>query len=63
MSDSSPLPPVRLTSAAELARDALSAPLLARAARLARWAARTPGSTRAADSWRSSCPPPPRSSG
>lgn len=38
MSDSSPLPPVRLTSAAELARDALSAPLLARAARLARWA-------------------------
>lgn len=33
-----PLPPVRLTSAAELARDALSAPLLARAARLARWA-------------------------
>ncbi|MEU0672419.1 hypothetical protein ABZ330_05940 [Streptomyces sp. NPDC006172] len=38
MSDSSPLPPVRLTSEAELARDALSTPLLARAARLARWA-------------------------
>ncbi|RDG31296.1 hypothetical protein [Streptomyces corynorhini] len=32
------LPPVRLTSEAELARDALSAPLLARAVRLARWA-------------------------
>ncbi|MET9292995.1 hypothetical protein [Streptomyces sp. NPDC003077] len=32
------LPPVRLHSDAELARDALSAPLLARAARLARWA-------------------------
>ncbi|MFG3287123.1 hypothetical protein [Streptomyces sp. NPDC048111] len=32
------LPPVRLNSEAELARDALSAPLLARAARLARWA-------------------------
>ncbi|WP_043680908.1 hypothetical protein [Streptomyces xylophagus] len=38
MSDSSPLPPVRLHSEAELARDALSTPLLARAARLARWA-------------------------
>lgn len=38
MSDSSTLPPVRLTSEAELARDALSTPLLARAARLARWA-------------------------
>ncbi|MER5718203.1 hypothetical protein [Streptomyces sp. NPDC002132] len=38
MSDSSPLPPVRLISEAELARDALSTPLLARAARLARWA-------------------------
>ncbi|MFD5076840.1 hypothetical protein [Streptomyces sp. NPDC058371] len=38
MSDSSPLPPVRLTSEAELARDALAAPLLSRAARLARWA-------------------------
>ncbi|MEV5321690.1 hypothetical protein AB0K92_29270 [Streptomyces sp. NPDC052687] len=38
MSDSSPLPPVRLTSDAELARDALSTPLLSRAARLARWA-------------------------
>ncbi|CAL9616221.1 hypothetical protein SUDANB105_05734 [Streptomyces sp. enrichment culture] len=38
MSDSSPLPPVRLTSEAELARDALSTPLLSRAARLARWA-------------------------
>jgi hypothetical protein len=32
------LPPVRLTSEAELARDALAAPLLSRAARLARWA-------------------------
>ncbi|MER6350160.1 hypothetical protein ACWC10_33810 [Streptomyces sp. NPDC001595] len=38
MSDSSPLPPVRLTSDAELARDALATPLLSRAARLARWA-------------------------
>ncbi len=38
MSDSSPLPPVRLTSEAELARAALSTPLLSRAARLARWA-------------------------
>ena len=38
MSDSSPLPPVRLHPAAELARDALSTPLLSRAARLARWA-------------------------
>jgi len=37
MSDSSPLPPVRLASEAELARDALAAPLLSRAARLARW--------------------------
>ncbi|WP_328909497.1 hypothetical protein OG230_08355 [Streptomyces sp. NBC_00234] len=32
------LPPVRLHSEAELARDALAAPLLARAVRLARWA-------------------------
>ncbi|WP_171167832.1 hypothetical protein [Streptomyces sp. I05A-00742] len=32
------MPPVRLHSDAELARDALSAPLFARAARLARWA-------------------------
>ncbi|MFE9727791.1 hypothetical protein ACFYQ5_30550 [Streptomyces sp. NPDC005794] len=32
------LPPVRLHTEAELARDALAAPLLARAARLARWA-------------------------
>ncbi|MEV8388300.1 MULTISPECIES: hypothetical protein [unclassified Streptomyces] len=32
------LPPVRLPSEAELARDALAAPLLARAVRLARWA-------------------------
>ncbi|WP_066954052.1 hypothetical protein [Streptomyces lushanensis] len=32
------VPPVRLPSDAELARDALAAPLLARAARLARWA-------------------------
>ncbi|WP_367135850.1 MULTISPECIES: hypothetical protein [Streptomyces] len=32
------MPPVRLPSDAELARDALSAPLLARAAKLARWA-------------------------
>jgi hypothetical protein len=38
MSDSSPLPPVRLSSEAELARDALSTPVLSRAARLARWA-------------------------
>ncbi|MFG2812340.1 hypothetical protein [Streptomyces sp. NPDC048410] len=38
MSDSSPLPPVRLRPEAELARAALSTPLLARAARLARWA-------------------------
>ncbi|TWV39938.1 hypothetical protein FRZ03_23630 [Streptomyces misionensis] len=38
MSDSSPLPPVRLHSEAELARAALSTPLLTRAARLARWA-------------------------
>ncbi|MFJ8009852.1 hypothetical protein [Streptomyces fagopyri] len=38
MSDSPPLPPVRLTSEAELARDALATPLLSRAARLARWA-------------------------
>ncbi|MGW7267205.1 hypothetical protein [Streptomyces sp. NPDC054842] len=38
MSDSSPLPPVRLSSEAELARDALATPLLSRAARLARWA-------------------------
>lgn len=37
MSDSS-LPPVRLLSEAQLARDALAAPLLSRAARLARWA-------------------------
>ncbi|MEU6365917.1 hypothetical protein ABZ876_09205 [Streptomyces sp. NPDC046931] len=37
MSDSSPLPPVRLRSEAELARDALATPLLSRAARLARW--------------------------
>ncbi|NKI41226.1 hypothetical protein [Streptomyces physcomitrii] len=38
MPDSSPLPPVRLRPAAELARDALATPLLSRAARLARWA-------------------------
>jgi hypothetical protein len=38
MSDSSTLPPVRLHAEAELARDALSTPLLSRAARLARWA-------------------------
>ncbi|MEU9287497.1 hypothetical protein AB0D57_22940 [Streptomyces sp. NPDC048275] len=38
MSDSSPFPPVRLHSEAELARDALATPLLSRAARLARWA-------------------------
>ncbi|MER6980767.1 hypothetical protein ABT317_28325, partial [Streptomyces carpinensis] len=38
MSDRSPLPPVRLASEAELARDALATPLLSRAARLARWA-------------------------
>jgi hypothetical protein len=38
MSDSSPLPPVRLRPEAELARDALATPLLTRAVRLARWA-------------------------
>jgi hypothetical protein len=38
MSDSSLLPPVRLASEAELARDALATPLLSGAARLARWA-------------------------
>ncbi|MFF3611250.1 hypothetical protein [Streptomyces sp. NPDC002580] len=38
MSDRSSLPPVRLNSEAQLARDALAAPLLSRAARLARWA-------------------------
>lgn len=38
MSDSSTLPPARLRPEAELARDALSAPVLARATRLARWA-------------------------
>jgi hypothetical protein len=38
MSDRSSLPPVRLNSEARLARDALAAPLLSRAARLARWA-------------------------
>ncbi|MFD7438293.1 hypothetical protein [Streptomyces sp. NPDC059861] len=38
MSDSSSLPPVRLTSEAELARDALATPVLSRAVRLARWA-------------------------
>ncbi|PZG84137.1 hypothetical protein C1I97_34260 [Streptomyces sp. NTH33] len=37
MSDRSPLPPVRLASEPELARDALATPLLSRAARLARW--------------------------
>ncbi|KIE24562.1 hypothetical protein LK08_24295 [Streptomyces sp. MUSC 125] len=37
MSDSSPLPPARLHPEAELARAALSTPLLSRAARLARW--------------------------
>ncbi|MFI8998364.1 hypothetical protein [Streptomyces sp. NPDC053542] len=41
MSDERPtLPPVRLHPEAELARDALSAPLFARAAKLARWAER-----------------------
>ncbi|MFE1026283.1 hypothetical protein ACFW5I_17240 [Streptomyces sp. NPDC058818] len=38
MSDSSTLPPARLRPEAELARDALSAPVLSWAARLARWA-------------------------
>ncbi|MFI9615895.1 hypothetical protein ACIHCM_30160 [Streptomyces sp. NPDC052023] len=38
MSDSSSLPPVRLSSEAELARDALATPVLSRAVRLARWA-------------------------
>ncbi|MEV4948789.1 hypothetical protein [Streptomyces sp. NPDC053755] len=37
-SDRPTLPPVQLHSDAELARDALAAPLLARAVRLARWA-------------------------
>ncbi|MFI1967566.1 hypothetical protein BLA24_28520 [Streptomyces cinnamoneus] len=37
-SDRPTMPPVRLPSDAELARDALSAPLFARAAKLARWA-------------------------
>ncbi|WP_327356995.1 hypothetical protein [Streptomyces sp. NBC_01304] len=37
-SERSTLPPVRLPSEAELARDALASPLLARAVRLARWA-------------------------
>ncbi|MFB6555350.1 hypothetical protein [Streptomyces sp. NPDC056405] len=37
MSDSSTLPPARLRAEAELARDALSTPVLSRAARLARW--------------------------
>ncbi|MFC7306623.1 hypothetical protein ACFQVC_20640 [Streptomyces monticola] len=37
-SERSTLPPLRLTSEAELARDALATPLLARAVRLARWA-------------------------
>lgn len=38
MSESTILPPVRLRSEAELARDALATPLLARAVKLARWA-------------------------
>ncbi|MEU9474822.1 hypothetical protein [Streptomyces sp. NPDC048191] len=38
MSDSAPLPPVRLHPEAELARAALSTPLLSHAVRLARWA-------------------------
>ncbi len=38
MSDSSILPRARLRPEAELARDALSTPVLSRAARLARWA-------------------------
>ncbi|MFD5804400.1 MULTISPECIES: hypothetical protein [unclassified Streptomyces] len=38
MSDSSTLPPARLRPEAELAREALSTTVLARAARLARWA-------------------------
>ncbi|KUN78625.1 hypothetical protein AQJ66_30635 [Streptomyces bungoensis] len=38
MSDSSPLPPVRLHPEPELARAALSTPVLSRAALLARWA-------------------------
>lgn len=57
-----PLPPVRLHPEAELARDALSTPLLARAARLARWAG---PDTRvdAGEAWsKSSCRPPPRCS-
>ncbi|MYY08480.1 hypothetical protein GT204_06050 [Streptomyces sp. SID4919] len=39
MSDRSPLPPVLLRPEAELAREALAAPLFSRAVRLARWAA------------------------
>lgn len=38
MSDSSTLPPARLRPEPELARDALSTPVLSRAVRLARWA-------------------------
>ncbi|WP_053912650.1 hypothetical protein VM636_23315 [Streptomyces sp. SCSIO 75703] len=38
MSDRSTLPPARLRPEAELARDALSAPVLSRAVRIARWA-------------------------
>jgi hypothetical protein len=38
MTDRSPLPPVRLSPEAELARDALASPLFSRAVRLARWA-------------------------
>src|ERR671924_282339 len=39
------MPPVRLSSEAELARDALAAPLLAWAARLAAWAGGEGGGT------------------
>lgn len=39
------VPPVRLPSEAELARDALAAPLFARAVRLASWAGGEPGAT------------------
>lgn len=63
MSDSAPLPPVRLHPEAELARDALSTPLLSRAARLARWAGPTTRIDAGAGSSKSSCPRRPRCSG
>ena len=62
MSDSSPLPPVRLHPEAELARDALSTPLLSRAARLARWAGPDTRVDAGAGSSTSNCPRPSRRS-